>query len=100
MRSSSRCVYAQLKTLFKETQLSVILVFESIENELCTLYCAFSRTAHPNNFTLDTTLPWVLGNTPAKCEVNQMNDCRDNRGQTDILLRPIVGMVHSLQALA
>ncbi len=39
------------------------------------LLAAFSRTAHPNNFTLDTALPWVLSNTPAKCEVDQMNGC-------------------------
>jgi len=24
-------------------------------------------TAHPNNYTLDTVLSWVLGNTSAKC---------------------------------
>ncbi len=42
----------------------------------------FSRTTHPNSFTMDTALPWVLSNTPAKCEVDQINDCRDNR-QTD-----------------
>ncbi len=43
------------------------------------MLAAFSRTAHPNNFTLDTALPWVLRNTPAKCEVDRMNGCRDNR---------------------
>ncbi len=30
-------------------------------------------------FTLDTALPWVLNNTPAKCEVDRMNGCQDNR---------------------
>ncbi len=42
------------------------------------LLAAFSRTAHPNNVTLDTALLWVLSNTPAKCEVNRMNGCQDN----------------------
>ncbi len=32
-----------------------------------------------NNFTLDTALPWVLNNTPAKCEVNWMKGCQDNQ---------------------
>ena len=32
---------------------------------------------------LDCALPWVLSNTPAKCEVDRMNGCRDNR-RTDI----------------
>ncbi len=40
---------------------------------------AFSKTAHPNNFRLDTALPWVLSNTPAKCEVDRMNGCPDNQ---------------------
>ncbi len=43
------------------------------------LRAAFLRTAHLKNFTLDTALPWVLSNTPAKCEVDWMNGCRDNR---------------------
>ncbi len=43
------------------------------------LLAAFSRTAHPNNFTLNTALPWVLSNTPATCEVDRMNGCPDNR---------------------
>lgn len=30
---------------------------------------ADSRTAQQNNFTLDSALPWVLGNYPAECEV-------------------------------
>ncbi len=37
------------------------------------LLAAFSRTAHPNDFTLDTALLWVLSNTPAKCDVDRMN---------------------------
>jgi len=28
---------------------------------------------HPHNVTLNTALPWVLSNTPAKCEVDRMN---------------------------
>lgn len=40
------------------------------------LLAAFSRTAHPNNLTLDTALPWGLSSTPAKCEVDWMNGCR------------------------
>ena len=43
------------------------------------LRAAFWRTAHPNNFILDTALPWVLSDTPAKCEVDRMNSCRENR---------------------
>ncbi len=43
------------------------------------LLAAFSRTAHPSNFIVNTALPLVLSNTPAKCEVHRMNDCRDNR---------------------
>ncbi len=43
------------------------------------LLAALLRTAHSNNFTLDNVLPWVLSNTAAKCEVNGMNGCRDNR---------------------
>ncbi len=45
---------------------------------LISLLAAFSRTAQPNNFTLDSGLVWVLSNTPAKCEANWMNGCRDN----------------------
>ncbi len=30
------------------------------------LHAAFSRTTHPNNFTLNAALPWVLSNAPAK----------------------------------
>ncbi len=41
-----------------------------------------SLTAHPNNFTLNSALPWVLSNTPAKCEVDWINDCRIIEGQT------------------
>jgi len=29
------------------------------------LLAALLRTAQPSDFTLDTALPWVLGNTPA-----------------------------------
>ncbi len=43
------------------------------------LLAAFSRTTHPNNFTLNTSVPRVLSNTPAKCKVDRMNGCRDNR---------------------
>ena len=32
---------------------------------------------------LDTALPRVLGNTPAKCEVDRMNGCQENQ-RTDI----------------
>ncbi len=46
---------------------------------LVLLTAAFLRIAHPNNFTLNTAHPWVLSKTPAKCEVNQRNGCRDNR---------------------
>jgi len=37
------------------------------------------RTAHPNNFTLNTALSWVLSKTPAKYEVDQMNGCQENQ---------------------
>ncbi len=49
---------------------------------LALLLAAFSKTTHPNSFTLETALPWVLSNTPAKCEVDWMNECRDN-GRTN-----------------
>jgi len=39
------------------------------------LLATFLRTAHPNNFTL----PWFLSNKSAKCEVDRMNGCRENR---------------------
>ncbi len=41
------------------------------------LLLAVFFSAHPNNFTLDTALPWILSNTPTKCEVDRMNGCRD-----------------------
>lgn len=41
------------------------------------LIVAFTRTAHSNHFTLDTALPWILSNTPAEREEDQMNDCRE-----------------------
>ncbi len=46
---------------------------------LVLLLAAFLRTAHPNNFTLDTALPWVLSNTGERCEVVQVDGCWDNR---------------------
>ncbi len=43
------------------------------------LLAALPRTAHPNSFTLDTELLWVLGNTLVKCEVDPMKRCQDTR---------------------
>ena len=37
------------------------------------------RTAHPNNFILEAAPPWVLSNTPAKCEVVRMSGCPEDR---------------------
>ena len=41
----------------------------------------FSRTAHPNELTLNTALPRVPSNSPAKFEVDCMNGCH-GRWQT------------------
>ncbi len=41
------------------------------------LLTAFCRTAHTNNFTLNTALPWVLSKTPTEGDVDRMNSCRD-----------------------
>jgi len=40
---------------------------------------AFSRTARPNDFTLETVLPRVLSNTPAEREVNRANGRPENQ---------------------
>ncbi len=46
----------------------------------CDMFVVVSSiTAHPNSFTLDTAPPRVLSNTLAKCEVDRVNGCRDNR---------------------
>ena len=37
------------------------------------------RTAHPNHFPLDTALPLVVSNKPAKREVNRVVDCWGTR---------------------
>ncbi len=61
-----------------------------IAGPLVLLFAAFSRTAHPNAFTLDTAPPLVFSNTPSECEVDRMSGCRDNRRtdrQTSILVR-------------
>lgn len=39
----------------------------------------FSSTTQPKNFTVNTSLYWVLSNTPAKSGVDWMSGCRDNR---------------------
>ena len=39
-------------------------------------------SSRSQELTLYTAHPWVLSNTPAKCEVHRRNGCRENR-QTD-----------------
>ena len=63
---------------------AVLVQNMSVMNGLITwplvlLLADFSRTAHPNNFTLDAALHCVLSKTPDKCEVDRMNCCRENR---------------------
>jgi len=56
-----------------------ILVKCLFETVLLLLLAVCLSTAHPNIFTLHTALPWVVSNKPAKCEVNWINGCRENR---------------------
>ncbi len=46
-----------------------------VQNMLVLLFAVFFKTAHLNIFPFDTALPWVLRNTPTKCEVDWMNGC-------------------------
>jgi len=46
-------------------------------------YCCCWRTTHPNNITLDATLPRVRSHDPAKREVDGMSSWRENR-RTDV----------------
>lgn len=34
---------------------------------------------HPNDFTLNTALPWVHSNTPTKCEADWINSCQEKQ---------------------
>ena len=43
----------------------------------------FLFTAHPNIFTLNTSVHWGLSKTPVKCEIDWVNGCREIGGWTD-----------------
>lgn len=60
------------------------------------LFVCFSKSAHLDCFTRDTALPWVLSNTPVKCEVSWMNGCRENQKTDRHKYRQMPSFIYSV----